>query len=255
MDPYLESSAHWPDFHFRFINYLSELAQPDLVPRGYFATICERLVLIDDYRAIIPDLAIKAGPESATPTIVPQATGVLTPVEIIVQPFQERQLYLEIQTATGEVITVIEVLSPTNKRPGNGRREYLKKQLRVLESQCNLVEIDLLRGGKHTVAAPLDSLAEKPRLSAASYLACVHRGGIPNRFLLYPIMLREQLPKIGIPLRAGEPDITLDLQSAMIKAYDGGVFQLRINYQGVLSGKFPFKDRAWIRELAASITT
>ena len=47
-----------------------------------------------------------------------------------------------------EVVTVLETLSPANKRPGgDGRREYLKKREEVLQSPSHLVEIDLLRGG------------------------------------------------------------------------------------------------------------
>src|SRR5439155_20452495 len=50
---------------------------------------------------------------------------------------------------SNELVTVIEVLSPTNKLPGSdGSREYAHKRERLLESHVNLVEIDLLRGGQ-----------------------------------------------------------------------------------------------------------
>src|SRR5262249_25122522 len=49
---------------------------------------------------------------------------------------------------SGQVVTVIEVLSPANKRSGEGRRSYMEKRDHVLGSQTNLVELDLLRAGE-----------------------------------------------------------------------------------------------------------
>src|SRR5439155_11899166 len=56
------------------------------------------------------------------------------------------------------VLTVIEILSPANKKQGPGRDLYLEKQRQVLASRTNLVEIDLLRGGSPTVSAPPDEV-------------------------------------------------------------------------------------------------
>ena len=49
---------------------------------------------------------------------------------------------------TQEVVTIVEVLSPANKRAGRGRDAYLQKRERVLGSSTHLVEIDLLRTGE-----------------------------------------------------------------------------------------------------------
>ena len=46
------------------------------------------------------------------------------------------------------VVTVIEILSPTNKVSGSrGRASYLEKRQEVMRSPSHLVEIDLLRSG------------------------------------------------------------------------------------------------------------
>jgi Protein of unknown function (DUF4058) len=45
------------------------------------------------------------------------------------------------------VVTAIEVLGPTNKRPGEGQRLYLQKREDQQSAAVNTVEIDLLRGG------------------------------------------------------------------------------------------------------------
>ena len=66
---------------------------------------------------------------------------------IAIKTLQKR--YLEIQTLiTGQVITVIELLSPKNKRSGEGRNAYLHKRQQILMSQTHFVEIDLLRSGE-----------------------------------------------------------------------------------------------------------
>ena len=63
-------------------------------------------------------------------------------------PDHVREAYLEIrQVGSDEVVTVLEILSPTNKRPGEGRRQYEQKRLSVFGTLTNLVEIDLLRAG------------------------------------------------------------------------------------------------------------
>jgi hypothetical protein len=57
-----------------------------------------------------------------------------------------KERYLEVREAkTNVVIAVIEVLSPKNKRSGEGRESYLRKRQLILSSQSHLVEIDLLR--------------------------------------------------------------------------------------------------------------
>ena len=44
------------------------------------------------------------------------------------------------------MVTVIEPLSPANKRKGDGRRKYLAKRAEVLDSHTHRVVLDRLRG-------------------------------------------------------------------------------------------------------------
>ncbi|ASC73590.1 hypothetical protein XM38_045610 [Halomicronema hongdechloris C2206] len=49
-------------------------------------------------------------------------------------PLEVQEGYLEVrEVATQQVITVIDVLSPANKRPGRGRDAYLYKRDLVLD--------------------------------------------------------------------------------------------------------------------------
>ncbi len=58
------------------------------------------------------------------------------------------------QQSGHKVITTIEVVRPSNKYAGDGRKSYKDKQREVLKSDANLVEIDLLRTGPHVLAVP-----------------------------------------------------------------------------------------------------
>ena len=62
---------------------------------------------------------------------------------VVVEKTTVRHRYLKIRSlGTSDVVTVIEILSPVNKR-GTGRQKYESKRLEILESQTHLVEIDL----------------------------------------------------------------------------------------------------------------
>ena len=70
MDPYLESPAHWPDFHFTFVNYLREALLAAL-PAHYTARIGERVYLVEGppwaRRQASPDVALERQPGPAAP--------------------------------------------------------------------------------------------------------------------------------------------------------------------------------------------
>ena len=76
-------------------------------------------------------------------------------VDVGERVYLEREIFLTLRDrASNEVVTVIEVLSPSNKRPGSdGRKEYLEKRNQVLMSTAHLIELDLLRGGERLPAS------------------------------------------------------------------------------------------------------
>jgi len=143
------------------------------------------------------------------------------PVELPL-PDRVRQRYLEVRDATThEVVTAIEILSPVNKRPGEGREQYERKRRQVLGSLTSLVEIDLLRAWE---PMPM-SLAP-----ASHYRILVSRGWERPGAQLYPFNLNEPIPEIPIPLRAGEAEPVLNLGEALAKVYDEVRYDLRIDY-------------------------
>jgi hypothetical protein len=109
------------------------------------------------------------------------------------------------------VVTVIELLCPANK--GRYHEQYLLKRRMVLTSSAELVEVDLLRGGQ-----PMPT----PGRPECDYSVLVSRAAERPRTEFWPISLRESLPVVPIPLRAPDPDVTLNLQALLHKVYDTG---------------------------------
>jgi hypothetical protein len=130
-----------------------------------------------------------------------------------------RQGFIEILDIKSgrRVVTVIELLSPSNKRPGPGRRLYLKKQAELRDGGVSLVEINLNRTGRHVLTLPFDQIPSGHR---SPYAACVRRGWSPGEVEYYPIPIRERLPAIRIPLRRDDPDVVLDLQALVDHCYE-----------------------------------
>ena len=161
-------------------------------------------------------------------------------------PEETRETYLVIrERETREVVTVLETLSPSNKRPAsNGRREYLTKRDEILRSQTHSVEFDLLRGGRRL---PMNS-----PLPYGDYYAIVSRQERRPRAKVYAWTIRNRLPSIPIPLKEGDPDVTLDLQNVFTTVYDRARYELSINYDVPLSPALNDSDATWLVELFAS---
>lgn len=231
MDPYLE--AHWGDVHSRLVTYSSDALQEQL-PKDLRAR-CEERVFVDSSerrRTISPDVRVverrstqpAESEDDAGGTAVATETAVGTAVDVFVIPIHEdepaTERFIEIREAGGgKVVTVIEFLSPANKRPGPGRELYLRKQEELYAGHVNSVEVDLLRSGERITAAPVEQL---PHSLRTPYHVCVRRAHSPLQYEVYPITLLQKLPSIRIPLREGEPDVTLDLQRLLERCYAGG---------------------------------
>ena len=87
------------------------------------------------------------------------------------------------------IVTAIKILSPANKTPGDGRDEYRRKQARCLRSETHLLEIDLLRAGRYTVAASEEDVREQ--VAHWDYLASLHRSGEGWECDTWPRTLRQ----------------------------------------------------------------
>ncbi|MFQ5615869.1 MAG: DUF4058 family protein [Anaerolineales bacterium] len=231
MDPYLEKRALWPDLHQRLITYISEQLQLQIRPK-YNARIEERIHLIQPPHDYYPDVSIIRHPHPpwySRP--VPEPSAVLVadePSLVKMLESEYREPYIQIvHLPTGDVVTTIEVLSPINKT-GEGRQRYVQKQQLLLNTTASLVEIDLLRAGKHTVAVPEERVKDA---QGWHYVVNVRRAGQYGEFEVYLVPLDSRLPRCRIPLRAPDADAVLDLSAVFARTYDVSGYEDFIDYR------------------------
>jgi hypothetical protein len=144
------------------------------------------------------------------------------------------------------LITVIEILSPSNKA-GSGRSDYLAKRNELIDQETvNLVEIDLLLGGSR--------MPMSRRLPPGDYYATVARAERRPDAEVYAWPIRRPLPAVPIPLHAPDGDVSLQLAEVVSMAYDRGGFARSMRYGELLPPTFPINpaDRAWVEERSQS---
>jgi hypothetical protein len=246
MDPYLERPSLWPDVHLGLIRAVQAALAPQVAPR-YYVAVEERtyIAAIEPLTYLgRPDVAIISQPwfPPAPPLSGPPRAVLERPVIVELPVTEEvRERYLEVrEAATHAVVTVVEILSPANKRPGEGRRQYEEKRNRVLEPRTSLVEIDLLRGGE-----PLPM----GWMPTSHYRILVGRGWERPRARLYPFNVNEPIPEIPIPLQRGEAEPTLNLGELLAQIYDQVRYDLRIDYTAEPDPPLDTDTAAWARSL------
>lgn len=254
MDPYLEAPALWPGVHHRLITYIAD-SLSERLPQRYVANIDERLVVVESERNLYPDTLVRERVEAERrPTIMnggaaaALATESDPAVRVSLEPETVAQAFIEIRLANseGQVVAVIEVLSPGNKQAGSaGRTQYLAKQGELLQSRIHLLEIDLLRGGAHTVAAPRQRVLG---LARWDFIISLHRGE-ESECDVWPVAVRQRLPRIRVPLTLGDPDIILDLQEMVTHCYDVGRYARHIDYRHDPAPPLVAADAEWAAAL------
>jgi hypothetical protein len=249
MDPYLE--MHWRDVHASLVIYIRDALQ-DQLPRELRARVEERVVLETPEGLgnwLFPDVRVvenpsRPAPGSAAATHKDAAQPLIVDAER--EPVTETFIQI-IDTASGNrVVTVVEVLSPTNKLPGEDRDAYLRKQRELCRSDTNLVEIDLVRQGRHTAAFPLEKVRANRR---TPYLVCVRRATRPGKAEVYLISLEDRLPVIQVPLRPQDADVRLDLQPLLDQVYQRGRYDGDIDYTQDPQPPLSKQGAAWVAEL------
>jgi hypothetical protein len=241
MNPYLEQEDVWNDFHQSFIPIAREALMRQVAP-GYVVKV-EEYLFIHEFSAAQrlyvgrSDVSVSRPPSTESP---PPAGGApAAPAYAHIPPAVdvERHSYLEIRDrADRQLVTVLELLSPANKYAGPDRELYLGKRRQILRSRAHLIEIDLLRGGPRM---PLDDLPD------CDYCVAVSRAEERPRVGVWPLRLR--LPVIPVPLRAPDPDVSLDLQELLHRVYDGAGYANYI-YSGTPHPRLHPDDAAWAQQ-------
>lgn len=246
MDPYLEDPAFWPDFHIEFTSALRNALRQRL-PANYEARLDEQIKLIDasadSQKEIKPDVAVLRREEgSADVRFSPQPRASAVTVPLVIEEQEYREVWIEIRYRPDRsVVTVLELLSPTNKS-GPERGAYLAKRRAILHQAISLVEIDLLADGKRI--APPDPLPD------CDYTIVVARAEQRNKCVVYPCQVRQPLPEIGVPLRPGDGDVIVDLQAVFREAFERGGYETAIDYSRPPLSPLAEADRSWAAAVA-----
>jgi hypothetical protein len=212
MDPYLEAPYIWPDVHASLVNGIStELNQT--LPRPYYADNAHRFY---------------------------------APIEGDLGRFKHHFVEVRDSKQRHRLVTQIEFLSPEIKQSGPDRDAYRAKRDEIFDSDVNLIELDLLRGGERV-------MPEVQYDPSTDYIvrinrACRRAGG--RIFEVFTITLREPLPCIPVPLKEGEPDVPLDLQHVFNRVYDRGPYRRgAVDYEGPTDPPLSGADAAWAEQL------
>ena len=209
MDPYLENPNLFMGIQQALVTFLCD-EMNQMLPTNYVSSICERNFWDSD--SALDD---------------------------------RREAFIEIVPVggEGEVITLIEVLSPSNKSRGTpGHDTYIEKQQTILQSDTHLIEIDLLRDGLHTVAADRDEIAVQAHFD---YCVCLSRAYGSAAFEVWARTVRQSLPRFRVPLKAEDKDVVINLQALFDHCYEAGNFARRINYQNEPSLPLRLADAEW----------
>jgi Protein of unknown function (DUF4058) len=193
----------------------------------------------------IPDVTVQRSPSqtNATSSNVAVAAPPVTALKVrLPVPVEFRGAYLEVRdTETREVVTVIEVLSPANKRPGKGRKMYEEKREKVFGSRTHVVEIDLLRS--------YQPLAVFGNEIEASYRILVSRRNERPLADLYLFNLPNMIPQFALPLRPDDAEPIVDLQELLNGIYDRAAYDFRIDYTAEPVPLLSEADAAWADSL------
>ncbi|MEH2424381.1 MAG: DUF4058 family protein [Nostoc sp.] len=247
MNPYLEDPELWPGVHGRLIVAIADYLSPQLRPK-YFVAIEERIYQTtgDDKLLVgIPDVIVQNSQTAINPKIpnIAVATPAVQPKTVTV-PIPEivKERYLEVRkVGTKEVVTVIEILSPKNKRTGEGRNAYDNKRQRVLGSSTHLVEIDLLRVGE-----PMLVFGDGTQ---NNYRILVSRGENRPQSDLYAFNVQDVIPSFTLPLQTGDSEPFVDLQSLLAGIYDRASYDLVIDYSQEPVSQLSEENAVWANAL------
>lgn len=208
MDPYLEDPDLWPGIQIHMTVRLSAYLNRTL-PRRYVARLDERYWIDDD---------------------------------------ENRESLIQVldRDAERQPVTVIQVVTPRNKTPGHhARRLYVSDQCATLKKRLNLLEIDLLRDGTHTVSVPANCVVGL----RSHYLVCLTRGRAPARKEVWPIRLQDRLPCIPVPLHGSDSDVVIQLQPIFDQIYAEGAYDRCIDYRGAPVGKLTTAETLWVNDV------
>lgn len=243
MDPFTEARRLWKGLHTQLIGELSTHQLPPLLAPAYFVD-AEPSLQIRSARDVYPDVQIVA--RIGSPPTVPaggglavaEATATIT-IPVVDEDEEEEEDAIFIRAAdTEQLVTVIEILSYSNKTTGSEKRaRYLLKRRELLTSGVHLVEVDLLRWGQRIVPA----LPDQP------YHILVSRADEQPQSRVWSFGLAGPIPTAPVPLLGPDEHVPLPVQAAYTVIYEARGFRHRLGYTADPDGPLTKGQRQFIR--------
>jgi hypothetical protein len=239
MNPWLERPVPWSSVHHWLITTLAADLAPRLRPRYFVAVETHTYVSTasDAWSASrYPDVMViqRGGHTIKETALVEQSPYVMIDLPLG-DAVEEGYLVVRV-VPTGEVVTVIELLSHTNKQKGRDREAYLEKRDSLLNSHVHFVELDLLRAG------PPLPFAEH---TDSHYRLFIRRRERPSKARLYPFYVRDAIPTFPLPLLPDDTEPLVDLGALVAQVYERAGYDLIINYAQQPEPPLSDEDAAW----------
>jgi hypothetical protein len=246
MDPYLEGEM-WQEFHETFANEIRSALITQLRPK-YVALLAKRYVIDQPGlgimqptdRIVYPDVHVVRPPHaSASARSSWGGVAVMEPTVEMRSPVLEEIPVLSVEirdVAERRLVTLIEILSPVNKR-GQGARDYANRRLELMQTATHILEIDLLTQGQR-----IQLIGQLP---PAPYYVLLSRVQRRPRTQVWAMPLQEPLPRVPVPLLPPDEDVVLDLQAALDACFDLVGYEVLLDYQTEPPAGLTEEERAW----------
>src|SRR5437870_2400283 len=213
MDPYLEDEGIWPVFQHHLVLCLYQILLPGLVDR-YRARVGQRHYVTEQalFTSVIRE--------------------------------EHHEDFIEVrQRNDGKLITLLDIVSPSNRMTAAGRQAYLDTRKEARAVSANLVEVDLVLQGQPMLDYSRENLPDW------DYAVTVTRATQPDRFEIYTATLQKRLPRFRLPLASDDRDTVVDLHTIFTRSFDQGNFAAKICYQRDPSLPLSDEKRRWLDDL------
>jgi len=255
MDPYIEDPLRWGGAHMGLIvaiaTQLNQAIPPNLV-----ATIDQHVWVTtesdEDDRRVKPDVFISddplTQPTSSYPSDPESVSAATATITLPAKSVRKNRVVKIMTIDDNRVLTVIEILSPSNKNSGEDRDAYLSKRREYFAAKTNVVEIDLLRDGDRL---PMG----RKRPPATDYYVMVSRAGEYPQARVWAFGVREPIPVIPVPLDRTTPAVALGLRLCLDRVYDEGRYPRLLRYSDPPTPALRKGDAEWAAEIVKSWVT
>jgi len=246
------NTSLYPDFHLGCISQMRDILNETLLPPGYRANAETSLQVSSKYELSTPepDVGIYKGPRSPLSKegkreSAAQPSAVLD----LVLPEPEPPMGIGIHNKLGELVTWIEVLSPSNMPGQPHAAAYQANRARCLRSGVPLVEIHLL----HEYRSPVPGIPVYPPVQERTEESDPYMITVSNphaeQVEMYSWGINDQLLLISIPL-GSHGAVDFDFQLWWENVWRKGRFGDFVDYrlEPIRMNKYSARDQQIIRQ-------